>query len=55
MTLVALNPLWAQFKAHLIRTLGHDGAAEWLRFAADMMAAEARKAAERDEARGAMQ
>lgn len=31
------SELWASLKALLIRTLGRDGAAEWLEFAAGQM------------------
>lgn len=36
------DPTWAAFKAKLIRQLGREGAAAWLRFAADTMEREAR-------------
>ena len=39
---IALNRDWARFKAHLIRTLGREGAAHWATHMAAVMEREAR-------------
>lgn len=40
---VQINEHWAAFKAHLVRTVGHDEAGNWLRFAAGVMDMEAKR------------
>ena len=40
---VQTNAHWAAFKAHLVRTIGHDEAGNWLRYAASVMDIEAKR------------
>lgn len=40
---VSINPHWAAFKAHLIRTIGRDEAGNWLRYAGAVMDVEAKR------------
>lgn len=42
---------WTAFKAHLLRTVGHDGAPHFLRYAAAVMEREARIKAQPIEAK----
>lgn len=37
------NPVWRAFKADLIRSLGHEGAALWLEHQAQLMKSEMRR------------
>lgn len=40
---VSINPHWAAFKAHLLRTVGHQEAGNWLRHAAAVMDMESKR------------
>lgn len=40
---VSINPAWAAFKSHLLRTVGHEEAGNWLRHAAAVMDMESRR------------
>lgn len=43
---IRINSEWAAFKAHLVRTVGYEGAGDWLRYAAGVMDMEARRRAQ---------
>lgn len=42
---VSINADWARFKAHLVRSVGHENAGDWLRHAAAVMDMESRRKA----------
>jgi hypothetical protein len=42
---IQLNGDWARFKAHLVRTVGHAEAGNWLRHAAAVMDMESKRKA----------